>query len=289
MKHTSTTAVISPREAHVARDALLRLASEAATPEMQTRSAVEVAMGLVGEEPCQRFGLFRLPTDFRLSVVVPVYNEVATIGEVVRRVQAIGLPCELLIVDDGSTDGTRQRLRDWDGQNGVTVLFQECNQGKGAALKRGFARATGDVIVIQDADLEYEPQDLRLLLPPLLRNEADVVYGTRFGGTQEVVSSFIHQQGNQLITRLSNLRTGLRLTDVETCYKLFRRDLLLQILPTLQENRFGIELELTAKLARLPGVRFCERPISYAGRTYREGKKIGWRDALRAAWCLLRY
>jgi glycosyltransferase involved in cell wall biosynthesis len=221
--------------------------------------------------------------------VIPVFNEVATIQEVLRRVRTVGVPLELLVVDDGSLDGTRDLLLGLDPADDLKILLQDTNQGKGAALKCGFVESTGDIVAIQDGDLEYDPRDLRLLLPPLLNHEADVVYGSRFGYARELVSYYVHQRGNELITRLSNWRTKLPLTDVETCYKVVRGDWIRQIAPTLCERRFGVELELTAKLARMPGARFCERPISYAGRSFREGKKIGWRDAVRAMWCILKY
>jgi glycosyltransferase involved in cell wall biosynthesis len=237
----------------------------------------------------KQHGRLSLPEGFLLSVIVPVFNEVETIDEVLQRVRAIDIPCEVIVVDDGSTDGTRQALERIARTHDMQLLFQERNRGKGAALKRGFAQATGDVVAIQDGDLEYDPQDLRALLEPIVRGEADVVYGSRFMDKERRVSTYFHRHGNQLITRVSNLRTGLRLTDVETCYKVMRRALVQQITPTLREQRFGVELEITAKLARLPNVTFLELPIRYQGRSYSEGKKIGWRDALRAMWCIMRY
>jgi glycosyltransferase involved in cell wall biosynthesis len=250
---------------------------------------VDVLREVIGEEACDRLGIVTLPKGFLLSVIIPVYNEVGTIAEVIRRVRSLAIPMELIVVDDGSTDGTRQVLEELGHASDVKLLFQETNRGKGAALKLGFAHAEGSFVAVQDGDLEYDPRDLLLLLPPLLTGRADVAYGSRFGYAAGIVSTFIHQRGNQLITALFNLRHRLSLTDVETCHKVFRRELIEAILPTLQENRFGIELEITAKLARTPGVRFCERPISYAGRSYLEGKKIGCRDAIRAVWCILRY
>lgn len=274
-------------DAHRARDVLMRMASELVGE--SGRSEVDILVGLLGDETCERLGIFEIPEGFLLSVVVPVYNEAETVREVIRRVRSVGIPTEIILVDDGSTDGTREALMQLEECGDLRVFYQDRNRGKGAALKLGFAHATGSVVSIQDADLEYDPRDFRLLLPPILADQADVVYGSRFGYARGIVSSYAHQRGNQMITRLSNLRTGLGLTDVETCYKVFRREFIQQITPTLQENRFGIELEMTAKLARIKGVRFCERPISYAGRTYAEGKKIGVRDGIRAMWCIMRY
>jgi hypothetical protein len=249
----------------------------------------EILREIISSEACDRLGILAPPDGFLLSVIIPVYNEVMTIEDVLRRVRSIDVPLEIIVVDDGSTDGTQQTLRGLAETTEFTLITQETNRGKGAALRLGFARARGEVVAIQDGDLEYDPRDLLLLLPPILTNRADAVYGSRFGFSGSLVSSRLHQRGNQLITKLFNLRTGLQLTDVETCHKVIRRGLIQQIAPSLCEDRFGIELEITAKLARIPGVRFCERPISYAGRSYAEGKKIGWRDALRAMWCILRY
>ncbi len=250
---------------------------------------VDVVESLLGQAVCRRLGIYRLPEDFRLSVVIPVFNERRTIDEVIRRVRGCGIACELIIVDDGSTDGTRELLEPYRHEADVTVVLHETNQGKGAALKTGFMRATGDVVVVQDADLEYDPADYRRLLQPIVEDQADVVFGSRFIGDSHRVLYFWHSAGNRLLTLLSNLVTNLNLTDIETCYKMFRREVIQQIAPTLAEKRFGIEPELTAKLARLPGVRIYELPISYSGRTYAQGKKIGWRDGIRALWCILRY
>ena len=275
------------------RDAMLHLTDDLpdANPQIDR---IELLQRLLGTELCRRLGIFRIPAGFRLSVVIPVYNEVRTIEQVIARVRAAEIPCEMVIVDDGSRDGTRDvltRLRDAKpGANAdLRIVLHEKNQGKGAALRTGFEHCTGDVVVVQDADMEYDPRDFRQLLQPILEGEADVVYGSRFSHIEGPVRSYWHEFANRLITRLSNWRTGKNLTDVETCYKMVRRELIQRLAPTLQERRFGIEIELTFKLARIPAVRFYERPISYAGRSYAEGKKIGWRDGLRALWCILRY
>lgn len=227
----------------------------------------------------------------RLSVVIPVYNEHATIAEVIRRVEAVPLDLEreLVVIDDCSTDGTQETLRALREQNpeGLVCLFHEKNRGKGAALRSGFSVASGDIILIQDADLEYDPAEYPKLLKPILDGKADVVYGSRFvGGEPHRVLLFWHSIGNKLLTLLSNMLTNLNLTDMETCYKVFRKEALSRI--ALRENRFGFEPEITAKLAR-QRLRIYEVGISYAGRTYAEGKKINWKDGFRAIWCILRY
>jgi glycosyltransferase involved in cell wall biosynthesis len=225
-----------------------------------------------------------------LSVVIPVFNEEETVDELIRAVLDAPLPPgverELVVVDDGSVDGTARVLESWDDSR-VRVFRQPGNRGKGAALRRGFAEAHGDLIVIQDADLEYDPREFRKLLAPVLQGKADVVYGSRFIGSEaHRVLFFWHYVGNRLLTLLSNAVTNLNLTDMETCYKLFRADVLKRV--ELREDRFGFEPEVTAKVARL-GVRIYEVGISYWGRTYEEGKKIHWRDGVVALWCIVRY
>jgi len=222
----------------------------------------------------------------RLSVVIPVYNEVRTIEEVVARVRAIPLEKEILIVDDGSTDGTRRRLEDIVRHDDVKVLYHERNKGKGAALRTGFAAATGDVVIIQDADLEYDPRDYRTLLEPILDGRADVVYGSRFLGGPHRVLFFWHYVGNRALTLMSNALSNLNLTDMETGYKVFRREILNDL--PLRSNRFGFEPEFTVKIAKRM-LRVYEVPISYSGRTYAEGKKITWRDGVVAIFALLRF
>lgn len=223
----------------------------------------------------------------KLSVVIPVYNEEHTILTLIERVRAVPVEKELVIVDDCSRDGTRAKLETLRGQDGVTLLFHDHNQGKGAALRTGFAAATGDMVIIQDADLEYNPDEYPRLIQPIIDGRADVVFGSRFiGGESHRVLYFWHSVGNKVLTLLSNALTNLNLTDMEVCYKVFRREVIRQI--TIEENRFGFEPEITAKVARLR-CRVYEVGISYSGRTYEEGKKIGWRDGVRAIWCILKY
>jgi glycosyltransferase involved in cell wall biosynthesis len=225
--------------------------------------------------------------DLVLSVVIPVYNEVTTVEEVVRRVRGVPLKVEVLAVNDASTDGSGPVLDRLAGQGLITrVIHQPENRGKGAALRAGFAAATGDVVVVQDADLEYDPADLPALLKPIQEGRADAVYGSRFQGGPHRVLFFWHAIGNNLLTLLSNMFTNLNLTDMETCYKLVRRELL-QRLP-LRSNRFGFEVEITARLSQV-GARIWEMPISYSGRTYAEGKKITWRDGIAAFGHIIRY
>lgn len=274
-----------------ARDALLELAG--ALGQQLSPGApidrVELLERLLGRDACSRLGIYMLPADFLLSVVIPVYNEATTVENVLARVRATKLPLEIILVDDGSTDGTRKVLEGLCEEPDLKLVFHEKNQGKGAALKTGFQEATGDIVVVQDADMEYDPQDFRILLQPILENTADVVYGSRFSGADRAVSPLWHLAANKLITTLFNIFHGHRFTDVETCYKVFRRELIQDIAPVLREKRFGIELEVTARLLRKRDVRFHERPIRYSRRSYAEGKKIGWRDGLWALWCIVRY
>jgi glycosyltransferase involved in cell wall biosynthesis len=223
-----------------------------------------------------------------LSVVIPCYNESVTIEAILAAVRGSEITeLEIVVVDDASTDGTREKLRALEGQPGLRVIFHDRNQGKGAALRTGFRAATGEVVIVQDADLEYDPKDYPKLLAPIRAGKADVVYGSRFvGGESHRVLYFWHYAANKLLTLFSNMFTNLNLTDMETCYKAFRRDVIQKI--DLREDRFGFEPEVTAKVARM-GCRIYEVGISYSGRTYAEGKKIGWRDGLRALWCVVRY
>ena len=223
----------------------------------------------------------------KLSVVMPVYNEAKTVRELIKRVEDVDLDKEIIIVDDFSTDGTRNILKGFERNPGIRVLFHDRNMGKGAALRTGFKHITGDIVIIQDADLEYNPQEYHKLIKPILDGRADVVYGSRFITTEERrVLLFWHTFGNSFITLLSNIFTNLNLSDIETCYKVFKADVIRSL--TIEENRFGFEPEITAKIAK-KRCKIYEIGISYSGRDYSEGKKIGWKDGVRAIWCILKY
>ncbi len=247
---------------------------------------VEQMLRIFGDGVLRQLDIYQLPQDFQLSVAMPVYNEKATIHEIIRRVQAVPIAKEIVVVDDCSTDGTRAMLQAMEGEPGLRVLYHEQNAGKGAALQTAFRHVTGDVVIIQDADLEYDPSEYPRLIQPIVDGRADVVYGSRFTGDVVRVHLFWHRLANGLLTLLSNIFTNLNLTDMETGYKVFRRSVLDNM--TLREKRFGVEPELTAKIARRK-LRIYEMPISYAGRDYSEGKKIGFKDALKAFYCIFRY
>ena len=222
-----------------------------------------------------------------LSVIIPVYNEVDTLDEIMLAVSAIPVEKEIILVDDGSTDGSREKLQQFENQAGIKVLYHDRNQGKGMAIRTGLAEAEKDLVIIQDADLEYDPREILGLMQPILAGKADVVYGSRFiGAAPHRVLYFWHSIGNQLLTLLSNMLSDLNLTDMETGYKLFRREVIQSI--ELEESRFGFEPEITAKIAK-GHWRIYEMGISYSGRTYEEGKKIAWQDGFRAIWCVLKY
>ena len=221
-----------------------------------------------------------------ISVVIPVYNEAKTIKEIIRRVQSVDLAKEIVIVDDASTDGTKDILNELKDKEGVTVFFHQSNQGKGAALRTAFQHVKGEIVIIQDADLEYDPEEYSKLIKPIIEGKADAVYGSRFLGGSHRVLFFWHYLGNKMFTLLSNMLTNLNLTDMETCYKVFKTSLLKQF--TIESNRFGVEPEITAKLAKLK-CRIYEVDISYSGRDYTEGKKINWKDGIAALYWNLKY
>jgi glycosyltransferase involved in cell wall biosynthesis len=252
----------------------------------------EVLQKLLGDAACRQIGIYPIPPGFKLSVVIPVYNEERWLAELVRRVQVVEIPKELILVNDCSTDGTPAILAQLEKQYpNVRVIHQPKNQGKGAALREGFKHCTGDVVIVQDADWEYDPAEFPKLIQPIVDGRADVVIGSRFIGECHRVLYYWHSVGNRVLTTLSNWCTNLNLTDMETCYKVFKREVIQGI--TLKSNRFGFEPEVTAKIARKrkgqAPWRIFEVPISYSGRTYEEGKKIGMKDGFQALYCIFRY
>ena len=258
----------------------------------------EFILRLLGEPVARRLGIYRVPDDLVVTVVIPVYNERDTIREILRQVRATPLKKQIILVDDCSKDGTTDLLRAMQAEGpDLTVVFHEKNQGKGAALRTGFRHATGRIVIVQDADLEYDPSEYLKLIQPIVEGKADVVYGSRFIGESHRVLYFWHSMANRFLTLLSNMFTNLNLTDMEVCYKVFRREVIQGI--TLKSDRFGFEPEVTAKVARFkvpplegrPGrkCRIYELPVSYNGRDYSEGKKIGWKDGVQALYCILRY
>ena len=255
-------------------------------------------ISILGEPFCRKLGYYRIPEDMTLSVVIPAYNEKKTIREILRRVRAVPVRKEVIVVDDCSTDGTREILREMMGRDGdLKIVFHEFNQGKGAALRTGFRQVTGQIVIVQDADLEYDPEQYPQLIQPIIEDQADVVFGSRFIGEKHRVLYFWHSLANKGLTLLSNMFTNLNLTDMEVCYKVFRREVIQGI--SIKSDRFGFEPEVTAKVARFlfparddQPERLCriyEIPVSYHGRTYREGKKIGLKDGFQALYCILRY
>jgi glycosyltransferase involved in cell wall biosynthesis len=256
------------------------------------RQRVEVLHKLLGEAACRQIGIYPVPAGFKLSVVIPVYNEERWLAELVRRVQVVPIPKELILVNDFSTDGTPAILKQLEQTyDNVRVFHQPRNMGKGAALREGFKHCTGDLVIVQDADWEYDPAEYPKLIQPILDGRADVVIGSRFIGESHRVLYYWHSVANKALTTLSNWFTNLNLTDMETCYKVFRREVIQNM--TLRSDRFGFEPEVTAKIARRrpgqPRWRIYEVPISYSGRTYEEGKKIGLKDAFQALYCIVRY
>lgn len=247
---------------------------------------------LLGEGACRQLGIYPIPAGFKLSVVIPVYNEERWLAELVRRVQAVPIPKELVLVNDCSTDGTPAILKQLEAQyDNVRVFHQPKNMGKGAALREGFKHCTGDLVIVQDADWEYDPAEYPKLIQPILDGKADVVIGSRFIGESHRVLYYWHSVANKALTMLSNMFTNLNLTDMETCYKVFKREIIQGM--NLKSDRFGFEPEVTAKIARRrkgqPRWRIYEVPISYSGRTYEEGKKIGLKDAFQALYCIVRF
>ncbi|MFK7768663.1 MAG: glycosyltransferase family 2 protein [Mariniblastus sp.] len=249
----------------------------------------------LGETACRQLGFYVIPNELVLSVVIPFFNEERTLESILNRVADVPIRKQIILVDDGSSDGSRaivtrliQRFQT-DDRNEVCLLCHPTNQGKGAALKSGFAIATGSIVIVQDADLEYDPIEFPRLIQPIVEGRADVVYGSRFlGDKAHSALYFWHRVGNRFLTTLSNVFTNLNLSDIETCYKVFRREVVQDIGTKLVSQRFGVEPEITARIARRK-YRVFEVPISYAGRTFAEGKKISWRDGFEAVWCIVRF
>lgn len=249
----------------------------------------------LGESACRQLGLYCIPDDKRLSVVIPVYNEETTLRNLVDRVREVPIRKELILVNDCSSDNSREIMAQLEAEaegdefNRIRTFHHEVNQGKGAALRTGFQHVDGDIVIIQDADLEYDPSEYPRLLKPIIEDKADIVYGSRFLGDQaHRVLYYWHYLGNKFLTVLSNCFTNLNLTDMETCYKVFRREVIDELTPKLVQNRFGFEPEITARVARRR-YRIYEIAVSYSGRTYAEGKHIGWKDGFKALWCIVRF
>lgn len=256
---------------------------------------LEVQQRNLGPSACRQLGFYAIPDDQRLSVVIPVYNEEKTLRSLVDRVREVPIRKEMILVNDCSKDDSRQIMdeleqeAEGDDFNRVRTFHHEVNKGKGAALRTGFENVEGGIVIIQDADLEYDPHEYPRLLQPIIEDKADVVYGSRFLGDQaHRVLYYWHYLGNKFLTVLSNCFTNLNLTDMETCYKVFRRNVIDELTPKLVQNRFGFEPEVTARVARRR-YRVYEISVSYSGRTYAEGKHIGWRDGFKALWCIVRF